>query len=70
MNRRELKRAGIQTLPPTLLHALESFEADPLVDDTFGTEFKEIYLRQKLREWDKSFFHVSDEQRERMLTYL
>jgi glutamine synthetase len=70
MRRRDLKEAGIETLPPTLLHALEAFEIDPLVDEVFGSEFKEIYITQKLREWDRSFFHVSDEQRELMLTYL
>ena len=70
MSRRELHQAGIATLPPTLLHALEAFEADPLVEQTFGDEFKSIFLRQKMGEWDRSFFHVSNEQREHMLTYI
>ena len=70
MSRRQLHEAGITTLPPTLLHALEAFEADPLVEATFGSEFRDIFLRQKMGEWDRSFFHVSAEQREHMLTYI
>jgi glutamine synthetase len=70
MTRRELKAAGIRTLPPTLLHALEAFEADPLVEKAFGPAFKEIFLDHKLAEWDRSFFRVSAEQREAMLTYI
>jgi glutamine synthetase len=70
MTRRELKAAGTATLPPTLLHALDAFEADPLVEETFGTEFKDIFLDHKRAEWDRAFFQVSQEQREAMLTYI
>jgi glutamine synthetase len=70
MARRDLKGAGIETLPPTLLHALEAFEADPLVDEALGSAFKEIFLDHKLREWDRAFYRVSQEQREAMLTYI
>jgi len=70
MSRRELKAAGIATLPPTLLHALEAFEADPLVEAAFGADFKEIFLDHKRAEWDRAFFQVSDEQRAAMLTYI
>ena len=70
MSRRDLHAAGIATLPPTLLHALEAFEADPLVGETFGAEFRNIFLSQKMGEWERSFFHVSAEQREQSLTYI
>jgi glutamine synthetase len=70
MTRRELKTAGIATLPPTLLHALDAFEADPLVEETLGAEFKDIFLDHKRTEWDKAFFQVSAEQRDAMLTYI
>jgi glutamine synthetase len=46
------------------------FEADPLVADALGAEFKEKFLDQKMAEWDKAFFQVSQEQREAMLTYI
>jgi glutamine synthetase len=70
MSRRELKAAGIATLPPTLLHALDAFEADPLVEEAFGSEFKDIFLDHKRAEWDRAFFQVSAEQRDAMLTYI
>ena len=70
MNRRQLREAGISTLPPTLLHALEAFEADPFVGETFGAELKKYFLQQKMEEWNRSFFHVSTEQRDHMLTYI
>jgi len=64
-----LKAQGIELLPRTLLHALESFEADPLSAQAFG-DFKGIYLAHKLREWEKSFYVVSDEQRAAGLTFI
>lgn len=65
----DLKKRGIDMLPRTLLHALEAFEADPLVDATFGP-FKDIYLAQKRREWERAFYRVTDEQREQSLTFI
>ena len=35
--RKELKAAGIELLPRTLLHALEAFEADAISAQAFGT---------------------------------
>ncbi len=70
LSRRQLKQKGIAVLPPTLLHALEAFEEDPISDVAFGSEYKEIYLQHKRSEWDKSFYAVSDEQREHWLTYI
>ena len=70
MSRRDLHAAGVATLPPTLLHALESFEADPLVEEIFGAEFRNIFLSKKMGEWERSFFHVWGEQRQQSLTYI
>ncbi len=70
MGRKALKDAGISTLPPTLLHALEAFEEDALVEAALGTEFKNIFLEQKRKEWEQTFFQVSAEQREAMLTFI
>ncbi len=55
---------------PARLHALEAFEADPLVVGALGAEFKTIFVDHKRAEWDKAFFQVSEEQREAMLTYI
>ena len=68
--KRELKKRGIRTLPPTLLHALEAFEIDPLVTQTFGAEFRDIYLNYKMQVWERDFFAVPKEHRERMLTII
>ncbi|MDH3714857.1 MAG: glutamine synthetase [Gammaproteobacteria bacterium] len=70
MGRTALKDAGIGTLPPTLLHALEAFEEDTLVEQALGTECKNIFLEHKRKEWQRTFFHVSTEQREAMLTFI
>jgi glutamine synthetase len=69
LSRSELQAAGIRFLPPTLLHALEGFDADPLVTATFG-EMKHIYFANRMAEWQRHFYRVSDEQRESMLTYI
>lgn len=60
----------ITTLPRTLLEALQYFEADPLIAKTFGAEFQQIYLKQKMMEWNKHFYQVSEEEREQMMTFL
>lgn len=68
--RKELKLAGIQLLPRTLLHALEAFEQDPLATQAFGAFYREIYLNHKLGEWDRGFYPVLEEQRRQHLTFI
>ncbi len=68
--RKELKAAGIELLPRTLLHALEAFDADPLSSQAFGGFYRGVYLAHKLREWERSFYVVSREQREEYLTFI
>jgi len=64
-----LSRAvGINACSLKLLHTLKAFEADPLVEAAFGARFKEIFLDHKRTELDRSFFQVSAEQREAMVT--
>ncbi|MET0412660.1 MAG: glutamine synthetase, partial [Polyangiaceae bacterium] len=60
--KKELRAAGIDLLPRTLLHALEAFESDPISAEAFGS-YKDVYLAHKTREWERSFYAVSDEQR-------
>lgn len=50
-------------LPRTLIEALDAFAADPLIVETFGSEFRDIYVRQKTKEWERGFYRVSDEER-------
>jgi glutamine synthetase len=68
--RKELKEAGIALLPRTLLHALEAFEVDTIGTQAFGGFYRDVYLQHKLREWEQSFYPVSDEQRRRFLTFI
>lgn len=56
-------------LPRTLLHALEAFDDDPLVEEVFGN-FKEIYLQQKLGEWESAFYAISREHLDAKLTFI
>ena len=70
LTRSELKKIGMKFLPRTLLHALEAFETDPLIDQVFGTEFKEIYLKQKLKEWDEGFYPISEAHLQKHLTFI
>lgn len=60
----------VTTLPRTLLDALRAFETDPLIGEVFGEEFRQIYLSQKMKEWNKGFYGVSDEEREQMMTFI
>jgi glutamine synthetase len=68
--RKELKDAGIELLPRTLLHALEAYEADAVASQAFGSFYRDVYLSHKLREWELCFYPVSDEQRRRYLTFI
>lgn len=60
----------VSRLPRTLLEALQGFEADPLAVETFGEEYRNIYLNFKLKEWDKSFYTVFPEERDAFLELL
>lgn len=64
-----LREQRKQLLPRTLLHALEAFDEDPLVDEVFG-DFKEIFLKQKMREWESTFYRITDQQLEERLTFI
>jgi len=66
----DLKTAGIDLLPRTLLHALEAFDADPISAAAFGDFYKSIYLSHKTREWERTFYRVTEEQRQQYLTFI
>jgi glutamine synthetase len=67
---RDADRRKVARLPQTLLDAIRAFEEDPLVTSTFGATFQQVYAEQKQREWSKSFYRVSDEERQEMLNYI
>jgi len=53
-----------------LLHALEAFEADELGTTAFGSFYRDIFLNHKLREWERGFYPVHEEQRRAQLTFI
>jgi glutamine synthetase len=57
-------------LPRTLIEAVDAFAADPLVAESLGGEFRDIYVRQKTREWERGFYKVSDEERSSVVEYI
>lgn len=64
-----LRERREQLLPRTLLHALEAFDDDPLVETVFG-EFKDVFLKQKMKEWEHTFYRITDEQLDDQLTFI
>lgn len=62
--------AAVARLPRTLLEALQAFETDSLVPEVLGKDFQQIYLKQKMKEWDKGFYRVCEEEREQMMTFI
>jgi glutamine synthetase len=69
LSRAQLRAAGVRLLPRTLLHALEAFEEDALIGEVFG-DFKEIYYRQKLKEWDEGFYAINEAHLRKRLTFI
>ena len=64
------EKRRVQRLPQTLLVSIRAFSEDPLVTESFGREFQQIYYEQKYKEWTRAFYRVHDEERREMLTYL
>jgi glutamine synthetase len=64
------RRRGFTILPRMLLHALEAFEADPLSGKAFGDFYRGIYLSHKHKEWEQTFYRVTDEQPRALLTFI
>ncbi len=69
LTRRELRESGIHLLPRTQLHALEAFEESTLMDSVLG-DFKDIYLNQKLKEWNEGFYAINETHLQKYLTFI
>jgi glutamine synthetase len=65
----ELGRLGVETLPRTLLEAVEAFEADPLMEQVFGPELRKAYVELKTEEWWDYHNEISPWEIERYLTF-
>jgi glutamine synthetase len=67
-NRREA--AVPPRLPRTLIEAVDAFAADPLTAAVFGAEFRDIYVKQKSKEWDRGFYRVGADERADALEFI
>jgi glutamine synthetase len=65
----ELEQRGVETLPRTLLEAIEAFDADPLMEVVFGPDLKKAYVDLKTQEWWDYHNDVSPWEIERYLTF-
>jgi glutamine synthetase len=65
----DLAGLGVETLPRTLLEAIEAFAADPLMETTFGPDLRKSYIELKTQEWWDFHNEVSPWEIERYLTF-
>ena len=65
----ELERLGVETLPRTLLEAVEAFDADPLMEEVFGPELKKAFVELKSQEWWDYHNEISPWEIDRYLTF-
>ena len=59
MSRDDVRREGIESIPATLLDALQELEKDPLVTQTLGEHVTGNYVKAKRQEWQE-YFGVGD----------
>ena len=69
LNDDELRELGVSTLPRTLLEAVETFEADPLMEQVLGPELKKSFVELKTEEWWEYHNTVSQWEIDRYLTF-
>ncbi len=60
MSEKELKSMGIDSLPGTLMEAVEAMEQDQFVQDVLGEHISERYIAAKKAEWNKYRCQISD----------
>jgi glutamine synthetase len=69
LSEKELGELGVQTLPRTLLEAIEAFAADPLMEEVLGRELRDSYCELKTAEWWEYHNEVSQWEIDRYLTF-
>ena len=65
----QLRELGVSTLPRTLLEAVETFDADPLMEQVLGPELKKSFVELKTQEWWEYHNTVSAWEIDRYLTF-
>ncbi len=67
MAREDVKREGIESIPATLIDALDELERDALMIQTLGEHVSGNYIRAKRAEWKQYISRVSEWEIERYL---
>lgn len=65
----DLNALGIETLPGSLVDALDAFSSDPLSKTVFGSAMFDAWLLYKRNEWADYVYHVSDWEYNRYLRF-
>ncbi len=66
----KIKEMGVDTLPRTLLEAVEDFAADPLSEQVCGTDLRDAFVEVKSQEWWDYHNTVSQWEYDRYLDFL
>ncbi len=66
----KIKELGVDTLPRTLLEAVEDFAADPLSEQVCGTDLRDAFVEVKSQEWWDYHNTVSQWEYDRYLDFL
>jgi glutamine synthetase len=59
--------APVNSLPRTLIEAIDAFQNDPLSYEVFASAFVKDYVEMKSREWEIDHLDVTDREREKYL---
>jgi glutamine synthetase len=59
--------ASVNSLPRTLLEAIEAFQKDPLSQEVFEPAFIRDYSEMKAHEWEIDHLDVTDRERAKYL---
>ncbi len=60
LTEKERAAAGVDTLPDTLIEAIEEMKADPFMREVLGDHAYEKYIENKVQEWSEYKAQVSD----------
>lgn len=70
MNKEERHAHGIESLPASLIEAIDCLKSDPLMLDTLGEHVRDRYIKGKTAEWHDYCVRVTDWELARyMVTY-
>jgi glutamine synthetase len=63
-------RNSVRRLPRTLLEAIDALDTSDFARTMLGDDFVTLFVTQKRREWDASFYAVTPAEREKFLEFV